>query len=106
MDGSVLAFFAVVCLATSVVFGLAPALHASKTDLNDVLKDGGRGSSGGTRARRWSGVLIIVELALTLVLLTGAGLMVRSFLTLYRMDFGIETSHLLTLRLVLPDKKY
>jgi putative ABC transport system permease protein len=100
MDGSVVAFFSVVCIATSVVFGLAPALHASKADLNDALKEGGRGTAGGVRARRWTSALIVVELALTLVLLAGAGLMVRSFLTLYRMDFGIETAHLLTMRLV------
>jgi putative ABC transport system permease protein len=106
MDGRVFAFFAAVCLATGVVFGLAPALHASKTDLNEVLKDGGRGSSGGVRARRWTGALIVVELALTLVLLAGAGFMMHSFLSLYRLDLGIETSHLLTVRLTLPNLKY
>jgi putative ABC transport system permease protein len=106
IDTRVLAFFASVCLGTGVVFGLAPALHASKTDLNEVLKDGGRGSSGGVRARRWTGALIVVELALTLVLLSGAGFMMHSFLSLYRLDLGIETSHLLTMRLTLPNQKY
>ena len=107
MDGSVFAFFAAVCLATSVVFGLAPALHISRTDINEVLKEsGGRSGSGGLRARRWTAALIVVEIALTLVLLAGAGFMIRSFLTLYRLDLGVETDHLLTMALALPDRKY
>jgi putative ABC transport system permease protein len=106
MDGKVLAFFAAVCLGTGFVFGLAPALHVSKTDLNEVLKEGGRSGSSGMRARRWTSALIVAELALTLVLLSGAGLMIRSFLNLYRLDLGIETSQLLTMRLNLPAQKY
>jgi predicted permease len=106
MDARVFAFFAAVCLGTGIIFGLAPALHASKADLNDVLKDGGRSGSSGMRARRWTGVLMVVELALTLVLLAGAGLMMRSFVNLYRLDVGIETGHLLTMRLGLPNQKY
>jgi len=106
MDARVFVFFAAVCLGTGVVFGLAPALHVSKTDLNEVLKEGGRSGSSGMRARRWTSVLIVAELALTLVLLAGAGLMMKSFLTLYRLDVGVETSHLLTMRLALPSQKY
>ncbi len=106
MDAQVFAFFAVVCLGTGIVFGLAPALHVSKTDLNEVLKEGGRSGSSGVRARRWTSVLIVAELALTLVLLAGAGLMMRSFLTLYRLDVGVDTAHLLTMRLALPVQKY
>jgi putative ABC transport system permease protein len=106
MDAQVLAFFAAVCLGTGIVFGLAPALHVSKTDLNEVLKEGGRSGSSGVRARRWTSVLIVTELALTMVLLSGAGLMIRSFLTLYRLDVGVETKHLLTMRLSLPAQKY
>ena len=106
MDGQVFAFFAAVCLGTGIVFGLAPALHVSKTDLNEVLKEGGRSGSSGTRARRWTSALIVAELALTLVLLAGAGLMMRSFLNLYRLDVGVETSQLLTMRLNLPNQKY
>ena len=106
MDAQVFAFFAAVCLGTGIVFGLAPALHVSKTDVNEVLKEGGRSGSSGIRARRWTSVLIVVELALTLVLLAGAGFMMRSFLTLYRLDVGVETSHLLTMRLALPTRKY
>src|SRR3954466_14073798 len=103
MDAKVFAFFAAVCLGTGVVFGLAPALHVSKTDLNEVLKEGGRSGSSGTRARRWTGALIVAELALPLWRLAGAGLMIRSCPNLYRLDVGIETSQLLTLRLNLPN---
>src|SRR5262249_13672376 len=87
MDGRVFTFFATVCLATGIVFGLAPALHVSRTDVNDLIKDGGR--SGSLRARRWTSALVVGELTLTLVLLAGAGFMMRSFLTLYRLDLGI-----------------
>ncbi|MFN2445728.1 MAG: ABC transporter permease [Vicinamibacterales bacterium] len=106
MDSTVFAFLAAVCLGTGVLFGLAPALHVSKTDVNGVLKEGGRGSSGGVRGRRWTGALIAGELAMTLVLLAGAGSMMRSFLDLYDVDLGIETSRLTTLRLHLPEQKY
>ena len=106
MDGTVFAFIAAICLATGVLFGLAPALHVSKTDVNEVLKEGGRGRSGGLRVRRWTRTLIVAELALTLVLLAGAGFMMRSFLTMYQMDTGLETSRLLTMRIYLPLTKY
>ncbi len=106
LDGIVFVFLAAVCLGTGVVFGLAPALHMSRTDVNEVLKESGRSGSAGARAHRWTGGLIVAELALTLVLLAGAGFMMRSFLALYTLDLGVETSRLLTLRLTLPDKKY
>jgi predicted permease len=106
MDAVVFAFMAAVCLGTAVLFGLAPALHVSKTDTNELLKEGGRGGSGGVRVRRWTTALMVVELALTLVLLTGAGLMMKSFLALYSMDIGADTSNLLTLQLYLPLTKY
>ena len=75
-----------ICLGTGVIFGLAPALHVSKTDVNEILKEGGRSGSAGMRVRRWTGALVIGELALTLALLAGAGFMMRNFLTLYRLD--------------------
>jgi predicted permease len=106
MDATVLAFFALVCLGTGIIFGLAPALHVSKTDVNDVLKEGGRTGSAGVRARRWTGALIVAELTLTVVLLAGAGFMIRNFLTMYRFDLGIDTSKLLTMNLALPERKY
>jgi predicted permease len=106
MDGTVIAFFAAICLATGIIFGLAPALHASKTDVNEILKEGGRSGTAGVRARRWTGALMVVELVLTVVLLAGAGFMMRNFLTMYRLDLGIDTSKLLTMALALPDRKY
>src|SRR5205085_8205787 len=106
MDTSVFAFFAGVCLITGIVFGLAPALHISKTNVNEVLKEGGRSGSGGLRARRWTGALIVVQLALTLVLLAGAGFMMRSFVNMYMMETVIDTSHLLTATVTLQTRNY
>jgi predicted permease len=107
MDGIVFLFLVAVCVATGVIFGLAPALHISRTEANEVLKDaGGRSGTGGLRARRWTSALNVVEIVLTLVLLAAAGFMMRSFLALYRADVGMDTSHLLTMRLFLPLTKY
>jgi predicted permease len=106
MDLSVFGFLAAVTLGTGILFGLAPALHVSKTNVNDVLKEGGRTGTGGIRARRWTSALIVGELALTLVLLAGAGFMMRSFLNLYQADIGIDTTPLLTANVSLPDRKY
>jgi putative ABC transport system permease protein len=107
MDAEVMAFLGAICLGTALVFGLAPALHVSKTDVHEVLKDaGGRSGMSGGRARRWTSALIVVELTLTLVLLAGAGFMMRSFMAMYQMNIGADTSHLLTMRLFLPLGKY
>ena len=95
-----------ITLSTGILFGLAPALHVSKTNVNDVLKEGGRTGMRGMRARRWTGALIVGELALTLVLLAGAGFMMRSFLNLYQADIGVDTTPLLTANVSLPDRKY
>jgi predicted permease len=105
-DLTVFGYFAVICLVTGIVFGLAPALQVSKTNLNDLMKEGGRGQSGGARARWLTSTLVVGELALTLALLTGAGLMARSFLKLYSLDLGFETGHVLTLRTQLVESKY
>jgi putative ABC transport system permease protein len=105
LDARVFGYLAAICLGTGIIFGLAPALHVSKTDVNEVLKEGGRSGSG-LRARRWTSVLIVVELALTLVLLSGAGFMMRSLLVLSQRDTGVETAHILTMRLQLPNRKY
>lgn len=106
MDGIVFGFMAAVCLATAVMFGLVPALQVSGTDVNEVLKEGTRGGTGGVRARRWAATLIIGELALTLILLSGAGFMMRSFMSLYSMEVGVDTSQLVTMRLYLPLTQY
>jgi len=106
MDWRTFTFLLVLCLVTGVIFGLAPALHASKTNVHEMLKEGGRTGTGGVRARRWTGSLVVVQLALTLVLLAGGGLMLRSFLTMYRMDIGIQTARIVTSGMIIPARKY
>jgi predicted permease len=105
-DPTVFGYLALICLATGVIFGLAPALQVSKTNVNEILKEGGRGNAGNRRARWLTSTMVVVELALTIVLLVGAGLMIRSFLKLYSLDLGAETGNLLTMRVGLPDQKY
>jgi len=105
-DGRVLAFLAGVCLLSTVLFGLAPALHVSKTSIADVLKDGGKGSAGPRRSRRWTAALLVAELALTLILLAGTGLLVRSFVALYRAVGAVESRDVVTARIALPAQKY
>ena len=106
VDYVVIAYLAAICVLTGILFGLAPALHVTKTSLNEVMKEGGRGTAGGRRARWTSGILVVGELALTMVLLVGAGLMVRSFLKLYQIDVGINTDNLMSMRLNLSGTKY
>ena len=106
MDATVFAFLVAVCFATGIIFGIVPALQVSKTNLNEILKESGRGNAGGRRARWMASSMVVVELALTIVLLAGAGLMIRSFMKLYSMDIGVDTTRMLTMRLALPDKKY
>ena len=106
MDYTVFGFLAAVCLVTGILFGLAPALQVSRTNVNEILKEGGRGNAGGSRARWMTGTMVVLELALTLVLLVGAGLMIRSFLNLYTLDLGIKTDHVMVMRMILPSTKY
>jgi predicted permease len=106
VDYVVLGYLAAICVVTGVLFGLAPALHVTKTSLNEVMKEGGRGTAGGRGARWTSGILIVGEVALTIVLLVGAGLMVRSFLKLYAIDIGMKPDNLMAMRLNLSGPKY
>jgi len=106
LDPIVFGYLVAVCVGTAVVFGLAPALYVSRTDVNAVLKEGTRGGSGGLRARRWAGLLIMGEVVLTLVLLSGAGFMMRSFMNLYALDLGVDADGLLTMEIYLPLTKY
>jgi putative ABC transport system permease protein len=104
LDGRVLLFTLGVSILTGIIFGLAPALQASKPDLNETLKEAGRGSTGARHVLR--SVLVVSEVALTLVLLIGAGLMIRSFYRLQRVDPGFSADNLLTFNVSLPQKKY
>lgn len=106
VDAPVFTFLAGVSVTTSILFGLAPALYVSRTNINDALKEGGRGGVGSVGTRRWTSALMVVELAVTLVLLATAGLMTRSFLALYRAGRVIDPSGLVTMRLALPTQKY
>jgi len=106
MDATVFAFLVAVCFATGVIFGLAPALQVSRTNLNEILKESGRGNAGGRRARWLASTMVVAELTLTIVLLAGAGLMIRSFLKLYSMDIGVDISRMLTMRMTLAEQKY
>jgi putative ABC transport system permease protein len=105
LDGRVLGFTAGVTLLTGLVFGAAPALQASKIDLNESLKEGARSASGAGRHRMLRS-LVVAEVALSLILLIGAGLMMRSFMRLQHTDPGLNSENLLTLRVDLPSAKY
>ena len=106
IDYRVIAYVAGVCVLTGVVFGIAPALHVSRDSHNEALKDGGRGNIGDRRAGRFGSGLVVAELALTVILLCGAGLMVRSFVTLYTLAPGFEIDGLVFMRMQLPPAKY
>jgi len=94
-----------ISIITGVLFGLAPALGASKPDLNESLKEGGRSIAGQGRSRLRN-VLVVSEIALALVLLIGAGLMIRSFARLQQVSPGFEANNLLTMNISLPRQKY
>ncbi len=104
IDYRVLTYVAGVCIATAVLFGLAPALHVSR-DQHDTLKDGARGSTG-RGSRRLGNSLVVAELALTVVLLCGAGLMLRSFAALGNTDPGFTVDGLMRMRMQLPPSNY
>jgi len=105
LDLRLLAFAVAISLATGVVFGLVPALQAARASLRDAIQQGARASVGG-RARLTRDALVVLQVAAALVLLTGAGLMLRTMANLRALELGFRPDHLLTMRTTLPQPKY
>ena len=105
IDLPVLLFTFVTTCTTAVLFGLAPALHASKPDVNDALKDGSR-STGFSLHRGYRGILVVVEFTLAFLLLVGSGLLIRSFLRLSSVAPGFDPTNVLTVNTELPEANY
>jgi putative ABC transport system permease protein len=105
LDGRVLLFTMAACLLTTVLFGLLPAVQASRANVGDGLREGTRGSSGG-RGLRLRSALIVGEVALSLALLVGAGLLLKSFWQLRSVEPGFRTKDVLKMEITLPEKKY
>jgi predicted permease len=106
IDGSVLLFAAIATIATGLLFGIAPVVEAFRTDLAGSLREGGRGGGAGQRARRTRAVLVVAEVALSLVLLAGAGLLLRSLMELQRTDLGFDPANAVSARVTLRGDRY
>ena len=104
IDLRVLGFTAAITLLTGFIFGAIPALQTSRVDLNDTLKEGGRGSAGVRAGAR--SLLVVTEIALSLILLVGAGLMIQSLLRLRRVNIGLDAKNVLTATVIVPRAKY
>jgi putative ABC transport system permease protein len=105
MDGRLLLFSLAISVVTGVLFGLVPAIQAARPNLASTIKEGGRGSSSGGR-RRMRSALVVVEVALAFVLLTGAGLLLRSFRNLLRVDAGFDAANAITAYVPIPEKRF
>jgi predicted permease len=106
IDYGVVFYVAAICIVTGVLFGIAPALQVSRENPHDTLKEGARGSAGNRRSGRLGSIMVVSELALTIVLLCGAGLMLRSFMTLYATPTGFDITNLTRMRMQLPPSIY
>jgi len=106
IDWRVLTFTLGVSLLTGLIFGLAPAFHSSKSELVETLKEGGRGTSAGIRRNRIRSVLVVTELSIAVVLLVGAGLLIRSLYRLQHVNSGLHPENILTFNVTLPETKY
>ena len=106
ISGGVLAFTIAAAVATGIAFGVAPALAVSKPDLNQSLKEGGRSSGDGSRRNRLRSALVVWEFALALVLLVGAGLMIKTLVRLGQVDLGFNPQNVLTMRIALLGSRY
>jgi putative ABC transport system permease protein len=105
VDGRVLMFTLGISVLTGILFGLAPVWQATRVNVNDALKEGGRGSAGAAKHRLRS-ALVVAEMALALLLLVGAGLLIKSFWQLNNIKPGFNPDHLLTMRIDLPEAGY
>jgi putative ABC transport system permease protein len=105
IDARVLGWTTLVSVLSGLIFGLAPAWHSSRLDLNDALKDGGRSSQGAGK-QRWRQMLVVTELALAVMLVTGAGLLVKSLWRLQQVDLGVDTDRVLTMQFALRGQRY
>jgi putative ABC transport system permease protein len=106
LNAPVLAFTLCVAVLTALIFGLVPALRSSRPDLNDPLRDSGKGVSGGFRGRWVRDVVVVMEVALSLTLLIGAGLLMRSFVALREVHLGLQADHVFQTGLALPVDRY
>ncbi len=106
MDHRVFAYIVAMSIGTGLLFGLAPARRLSKLDVNATIKDGGRGALGGRGGTWGSSLLVIGEMALAVVLLAGAGVMIRTFLNIYTADLGVNAADILTASARLPASSY
>ena len=106
LDLPVLEFTAAIAIASGLLFGLAPAWRAMRPNLTDFLQESGRGSTSSRRSRRLSEAMIATEVALALMLLVGAGLLIRSFMNLTSVSPGFRTSRVVSMEIVLPDTRY
>jgi len=106
IEPAVVAFTAALSVVTGIVFGLIPAIQMSRTELNECLKEGTRSASGGRARQRLRSALVVAEVSLSLVLLIGAGLTIRSFLKLSHVNPGFNPENVLTAEVTLPDLKY
>jgi putative ABC transport system permease protein len=106
LNSPVLAFTLCVAVLTALIFGLVPALQSSRPDLNDPLRESGKGVSGGFRGRWVRDVVVVMEVALSLSLLIGAGLLMRSFVALRAVHLGLQADHVFQMGLALPADRY
>jgi len=104
MDRVAFLYLLAICVSTGILFGLAPAFQLSRANLNDGLKETGRGTSGGVRSRRLTGTLVAAEITLTFVLMVGAALMVRSLLKMEAVDIGVKGDNMISMTVALSDK--
>jgi len=106
IDAPVVLYTVLATLATGLIFGTAPALQSAAVSTGEFLKEGGRAGSAGSRGRRVRSAVAVVEIAVALVLLIGAGLLVRSFIAMNNVDLGFDPRNILVLRVDLPEARY